>query len=98
MYTTDGRRLTSHKWGTVMIRYLQLGDVAARLGCREWQLRRLFERGLVPEPARAGRGRVFTEADLPALRSALVNAGYLPSDQADPRTVAADAGQATLET
>jgi DNA-binding transcriptional MerR regulator len=39
--------------------YLTLGAAAQRLGCQAWQIRRLFERGLLPEPPRVGAYRVL---------------------------------------
>lgn len=45
---------------------------------RPWQVRRLFERGLLPEPPRVGAYRVIDSRDLPKVREALVRAGYLP--------------------
>jgi hypothetical protein len=47
------------------------------LNCEHWQLVRCYQRGLVDEPPRVGNSRVLTPADLPALRSALEQAGYL---------------------
>ncbi len=60
---------------------LTLGAVAKRFGCRQWQVRRLFERGLLPEPPRVGAYRVIAEADLPAVEDALRRAGYLPAPE-----------------
>jgi hypothetical protein len=60
---------------------MTLGQAAVALGCRDWHLARLFERRLVPEPARVGRQRVFTADDLPPLRQALIEAGYLSVSQ-----------------
>ena len=58
---------------------LTLGDVARRLGCRPWQVRRLYERGLLPEPTRVGTYRVVHHRDLAAVTAALRDAGYLPA-------------------
>jgi hypothetical protein len=57
--------------------YLTVGAIAARLGCRPWQVRRLFERGLLPQPPRVGAYRVIPAADLPKVKAALCRAGYL---------------------
>jgi DNA-binding transcriptional MerR regulator len=57
---------------------LTIGDVARRLGCQGWQVRRLFQRGLLPEAARVGAYRVVSERDLPLVEKALREAGYLP--------------------
>jgi hypothetical protein len=67
---------------------LTLGDAASRLGCRPWQIRRLFERGLLSEPARVGAYRVIPEHDLPTIRAALIAAGYLSGAEVAPPTIA----------
>jgi DNA-binding transcriptional MerR regulator len=59
---------------------LTIGAVAQRVGCRPWQIRRLFERGLLPEPPRVGAYRVVPVADLPKIIDALREAGYLPKE------------------
>lgn len=56
---------------------LTLGDAATRLGCQSWQIRKMYTKGILPEPPRIGGVRVLAEADLPALRAALLKAGYL---------------------
>jgi len=58
---------------------LTLGDVARRLRVEPWQVRRLFERGLLPPAARMGRYRVIAVEDLAAVETALRRAGYLPT-------------------
>jgi hypothetical protein len=55
------------------------GQAASALGLRDWQLGRLYRRGLVEEPPRFGRFRVIRPDDLPRLRAAAVKAGYLPA-------------------
>jgi len=57
--------------------YLTLGDVADRFGVRIWQVRRLFERELLPPASRIGMYRVIAERDLPKVEAALRKAGYL---------------------
>jgi len=44
-----------------------------------WQVRRLFESGMLPEPDRIGGYRVIHRADLPKVEEALRRAGYLPA-------------------
>ena len=61
---------------------LTLGDVARRHGIPAWMVRRVFERGLLPEPARLGPWRVVYPPQLPALEDALRAAGYLPREVA----------------
>lgn len=67
---------------TAVCQYLTLTDAAARLGVEPWQVRRLHERGILPEPPRLGRNRLYTEADLDTLRQALQEAGYLKTEVA----------------
>jgi DNA-binding transcriptional MerR regulator len=58
-----------------------VGQVARHHGCQPWQVRRLFERGLLPPATRVGPYRVVSEADLPAVGDALRAAGYLPEKE-----------------
>ena len=53
---------------TTADRMLMLGVAARAVGIDSWQLARLFERHLVPEPRRFGRYRVIDSTDLLALR------------------------------
>jgi DNA-binding transcriptional MerR regulator len=55
-----------------------IGQVARRFRVSAWKVRRLFERGLLPEPARVGAYRVIPPDDLPKIEAALRRAGYLP--------------------
>lgn len=55
-----------------------LGDLARKLRCPVWAVRRVFTRGLLPEPTRLGPYRVVAAADVPAVEAALRSAGYLP--------------------
>jgi hypothetical protein len=57
--------------------YLSLGQAAELLGVRDWQLDRVFRRGLAEEPPRSGRQRLIDRRSLPRLRQALTEAGYL---------------------
>jgi hypothetical protein len=52
-------------------------DAARVLGVEPWQVARLYQKGLVDEPPRVGNSRVLTPQDLPALRTAFQEAGYL---------------------
>jgi hypothetical protein len=61
---------------------LTVGGVAKHFGLPAWQVRRLFETNRLPEPMRVGRYRIVTAADLPAIRAALVDAGYLAREAA----------------
>jgi predicted DNA-binding transcriptional regulator AlpA len=58
-------------------RLLTCGEVATRIGVKDWQIRKLFSRGLLPTPARLGLNRIIAEDDLPAVREALARGGYL---------------------
>jgi hypothetical protein len=53
------------------------GDIARRYGVEPWQVRRVFERGLLPPASRVGPYRVVAAADLPTVERALRAAGYL---------------------
>jgi len=57
--------------------YLTIGQAAVRLSVQEWAVRRLFQRKLLPEPARLGTYRLLLESDLPRIKRALKAAGYL---------------------
>lgn len=57
-----------------------IGAVAAHFGCKPWQVRRLYERSLLPPALRVGPCRVVPDEDLPKVEAALRQAGYLPSE------------------
>jgi hypothetical protein len=59
---------------------LTLGAVAKRYGLSVWKVRRIFERGLLPEPARVGAYRVVAVDEVPRVEAALREAGYLPAN------------------
>jgi DNA-binding transcriptional MerR regulator len=61
---------------------LTIGAVADRFGVPAWQVRRLFERGILPPAARVGAYRVINPADLPKVGEALRQAGYLDTESA----------------
>jgi hypothetical protein len=44
---------------------LTIGDLARKFNCPAWQVRRLFERGLLPPATRVGPYRVVAASDLP---------------------------------
>ncbi len=60
---------------------MSTGELARRFGCEGWQVRRLYERGLLPPARRIGRYRYVAEADLPAVEGALARAGYIPANR-----------------
>lgn len=53
------------------------GEVATLFGCQSWQVARIFELKLLPEPPRVNRGRVMTRADLPKIKKKLIERGFL---------------------
>jgi hypothetical protein len=59
---------------------LTLGKAALAVPCQEWQLRRLADAKLVPCNL-AGSYRVFSRSDLPAIRAAAREKGYLPKSK-----------------
>lgn len=61
-----------------MAKLLTLGEAADRLGVQVHRLRRLFLKGLLTGE-RVGPNRVIPEGDLPKVRKALEDAGYLPT-------------------
>ncbi|GAC1473162.1 MAG: hypothetical protein NVSMB9_21340 [Isosphaeraceae bacterium] len=56
------------------------GDIARRFGCSEHQVRRLFTRGLLPEPPRFGPFRLIPASQLDQVEASLREAGYLRSE------------------
>ena len=62
----------------------ELGDhLGRRYGCDvpTWKVRRLFELGILPEPAKFGRNRVILPQDVPKVIAALRARGWLPSEE-----------------
>jgi hypothetical protein len=60
---------------------LAIGAVARHFGLPPWKIRRLFERGFLPEPRRVGAYRVIPARDLPKIEAALRRAAYLPTQE-----------------
>jgi len=72
---------------------LTIGAVADQFDVPAWQVRRLYERGLLPPADRLGPYRVIDHADLPKIEAALRKAGYLgPSGPPVPQPEAARPG------
>ena len=67
---------------TVQKQAYTVGDAARRLGVHPWQVRRIYERGILPEPLRFGAYRLITDSELPALEEALKKVGYLKEGSA----------------
>jgi hypothetical protein len=61
---------------------LSVGRAAEALGVQPWQVRRVFDRGLLPTPARVGQYRVIPADSLPLVEAALRQAGYLRESEA----------------
>jgi hypothetical protein len=59
---------------------LTTGAVARRYGVPLWKVRRLFERGILPDTPRAGTYRLIPIADLPIVEKALRDARYLQTE------------------
>jgi DNA-binding transcriptional MerR regulator len=53
------------------------GDLSKRFGVPVWQILSAIRRGYLQEPRRIGCYRVFTDDDLPRIKAALQQAGYL---------------------
>jgi hypothetical protein len=65
--------------GVLTSRFITLGEVATHFGCQLWQVRRLYERGILPPAPRVGTIRVVQVSDLPVIGEALEQAGYIPT-------------------
>jgi predicted DNA-binding transcriptional regulator AlpA len=73
-------------------RFMTVGQAAARLGVRDWQIVSLYRRRFLPEPVRLGRFRAIDPDDLPKVREALVRAGYLAGGEAEPGASSGEEG------
>ncbi len=56
---------------------LSTADAAELLGLEEWQPRRLFEDGTIPEPPRFAGKRIISKALFNRIRQAAINRGWL---------------------
>lgn len=61
-----------------MADFLTTAEVARHYAVDAWRVRRVFERGDVPEPPRFMGRRLVPRSSLPAIRRALVARGWLP--------------------
>ncbi len=59
---------------------LTMGQIARRYGCTQRQVRTLFTRGLLPEPARVGAYRVVPVEQLDLVEAAMRKAGYIKDE------------------
>lgn len=56
---------------------LTTADVAKELGVHQWQVRRLFSDGNLPEPPKVRGYRVIQRKEIGKIRKALVARGFL---------------------
>ena len=54
------------------------GAIADALGVQSWRVARLFELGILPEPARLSGRRIIPKEMVPYVVDALRNRGWLP--------------------
>jgi hypothetical protein len=64
-----------------MQKILTTRQVSDLLGVDLWRVQRLFESGVLPEPARFAGKRAIPSAELPAIVDALRSRGWLPRRQ-----------------
>jgi AraC-like DNA-binding protein len=78
------RAVTSLNWKGNMNNppFLTVGDLAQHFKVSSWKIRRIFERGLLPQPLRLGLYRAIPSADLHKVERALREAGYLAEEVA----------------
>lgn len=57
--------------------YYTLGEIAREFGATVWQVRRLFERGILPPAERIGLYRVVRAGDVLRIVEELRTAGYI---------------------
>jgi|GEM_PF-2448743 hypothetical protein len=62
------------------IDFVSLGELAQQLGVQVWQIARLFELGIIPEPPRLSRRRVIPKAAIPDIIEGLRQRHWLPAD------------------
>jgi len=62
-----------------MRRVFSTTDIAGLLGCKQWQVRRLFENGTIDNVPRIGQHRAIPASLLPAIIDGLRERGWLPT-------------------
>jgi hypothetical protein len=65
------------------MKYRTTREIADLVGVEEWQVRRLFEAGVLPEPGRFGGKRAIPRKNVPVIVDALRERGYLRHPQAE---------------
>jgi excisionase family DNA binding protein len=68
---------------TTIDEVMGVGEAARRLGVDTWELRRLYEKGQLPDPPRIGRHRLIRGSELPRLRDLLREAGKIKDGDPD---------------
>jgi hypothetical protein len=68
-----------------MASFFTTRQVADRYGTDVWRVRRLFEDGTFPEPAKFGGKRAIPEALLPDIEAALRARGWLAVTEGEPK-------------
>jgi excisionase family DNA binding protein len=63
-----------------MSEMLTVPEIARRLGCETWKVRRLYEDGTLADPPRAGLTRLIPKAELARIRRLLLARGYLTAE------------------
>ena len=61
---------------------MTLGQVATHFQIQLWQVRAIYQRGILPEPPRFTRFRIVDRSELPTIRAALITGGYLKPEAA----------------
>ena len=56
---------------------LTTGEIAKACGADRWQVLAAIRRGFLGEPGRLGPFRLWSDADVPRVKVALIAAGYL---------------------
>jgi hypothetical protein len=58
--------------------------IAEIAGVKEWQVRRLYEEGTLPDPGRFAGKRAIPRTDIPKVVLALQKRGWLPDTTVEP--------------
>lgn len=63
---------------------LSTREVADITGVKEWQVRRLYEDGILPDPGRFAGKRAIPRTDIPKIVLLLEKRGWLPKQEPSP--------------
>ena len=61
---------------------LTIGELGDMLGVQSWRIARLYELGVLPEPARVGGRRLIPRSEIPTIIDALRERGWFPQREA----------------